>query len=113
MVCKFCEKEPVEYWFSNYCASCRKIKNLANVYGFDRVLCILEKCCIRNEDQLENKIRNHNESVEKPKQVHVEQQEQEEDTSSYNNTETDITKEDEKKEYLLRRKSDRKLPIKK
>ena len=112
MVCKFCEKEPVEYWFSNYCASCRKIKNLANVYGFDRVLCILEKCCIRNEDQLENKIRNHNESVEKPKQV-VEQQEQEEDTSSYNNTETDISKEDEKKEYVLRRKSDRKLPIKK
>lgn len=109
MVCKFCEKEPVEYWFSNYCASCRKIKNLANVYGFDRVLGILEKCCIRNQDQLENKIKNHNESVEKPKQD-VEEQE---DTSSYNNTETDISKEDEKKEYVLRRKSDRKLPIKK
>lgn len=58
-LCKFCEKETNEYWFSNWCESCRKIKNLANVYGFDRVLSILEKCCIRNENQLEMKIKNH------------------------------------------------------
>ena len=59
--CKFCEKESNEYWFSNFCENCRKIKNLANVYGFERVLTILEKCCIRDENQLENKIKAHTE----------------------------------------------------
>ena len=59
MKCLFCENAPNEYWFSNFCSNCRKIKNLANVYGFDRVLTILEKCCIRNENQLEAKITNH------------------------------------------------------
>tara|TARA_R110000824_G_scaffold118343_1_gene270589 strand:- start:1641 stop:1901 length:261 start_codon:yes stop_codon:yes gene_type:complete len=63
MVCKFCESAPNEYWFSNWCESCRKIKNLANVYGFDRVLTILEKCCIRDENQLEAKIKNHKERL--------------------------------------------------
>ena len=57
--CLFCESAINEYWFSNWCESCRKIKNLSNVYGFDRVLTILEKCCIRDENQLENKIINH------------------------------------------------------
>lgn len=56
MGCKFCEKKEVEYWFGNWCEGCRKIKNLGNVYGFDRVLEILEKCCIRNPEQLEKKI---------------------------------------------------------
>ena len=59
MKCLFCESATNEYWFSNWCESCRKIKNLSNVYGFDRVLTILEKCCIRDEDQLEKKIKNH------------------------------------------------------
>ena len=57
--CLFCESAINEYWFSNWCESCRKIKNLSNVYGFDRVLTILEKCCIRDENQLEKKIKNH------------------------------------------------------
>tara|TARA_R110000803_G_scaffold149863_1_gene215332 strand:- start:24 stop:287 length:264 start_codon:yes stop_codon:yes gene_type:complete len=63
MKCLFCESAKNEYWFGNFCESCRKIKNLANVYGFDRVLTILEKTCIRNPDQLENKIKNHNHTL--------------------------------------------------
>ena len=59
MKCLFCESATNEYWFGNFCVNCRKIKNLANVYGFDRVLTILEKCCIRDEHQLEAKITNH------------------------------------------------------
>ena len=59
MVCVLCEKESVENWFGNFCSNCRKIKNLGNVYGFDRIYGILEKCCIRDETQLENKINNH------------------------------------------------------
>ena len=63
MKCLFCELNKNEYWFGNFCTNCRKIKNLANVYGFDRVLTILEKCCIRDETQLENKINSHKEKL--------------------------------------------------
>ncbi len=61
--CKFCEAKPVETWFGSWCTECRQIKNLCNVYGYERVLEILKKCCIRNENQLENKIRNHKERL--------------------------------------------------
>ena len=57
--CKFCESKPVEAWFGSWCSECRQIKNLCNVYGYDRVLEILKKCCIRNENQLEKKIISH------------------------------------------------------
>ncbi len=63
MTCKFCESKPVETWFGSWCSECRQIKNLCNVYGYERVLEILKKCCIRNESQLENKIRNHKERL--------------------------------------------------
>ena len=43
--CKFCEAKPVETWFGSWCAECRQIKNLCNVYGYERVLEILKKCC--------------------------------------------------------------------
>lgn len=61
--CKLCEKKPTETWFGSFCSNCRQIKNLGNVYGFDRVLTILKKCCIRDEQQLENKIKNHKERL--------------------------------------------------
>jgi len=59
MVCVLCEKNAVENWFGSFCAECRQIKNLGNVYGFKRTLEILKKCCIRDESQLERKIENH------------------------------------------------------
>ena len=57
--CILCEKKPCEAWFGSFCSGCRQIKNLGNVYGFERVLEILKKCCIRDENQLEKKICNH------------------------------------------------------
>ena len=63
MVCVLCEKKPTEAWFGSFCSDCRQIKNLGNVYGFERVLTILRKCCIRDEQQLENKIKNHKERL--------------------------------------------------
>lgn len=63
MKCLFCESAPNEYWFGNFCENCRKIKNLANVYGFERVLNILTKTCIRDESQLEAKIKSHKERL--------------------------------------------------
>jgi hypothetical protein len=71
--CVLCEKEKAENWFGSFCPTCRKLKNIGNVYGFERVYNILEKCCIRNEAQLEKKIESHkkeehgDESYEKPK----------------------------------------------
>jgi len=62
MVCVMCEKNSVENWFGSFCPECRQIKNLGNVYGFDRVLEILKKCCIRDENQLEKKINSHKRS---------------------------------------------------
>ncbi len=61
--CLWCEQKPKE-WFSNWCSECREQKNLNNVYGFDRVLQIMKKCCIRSELQLEKKINNHKESID-------------------------------------------------
>ena len=63
MTCKFCESKPVENWFGNWCSECRQIKNLCNVYGYERVLEILKKCCIRDENQLEKKINSHKEKL--------------------------------------------------
>lgn len=57
--CYFCEKESREYFSGYWCESCRKIKNIGNVYGFERIMNILNKCCIRDENQLECKIKNH------------------------------------------------------
>ena len=63
MTCKFCESEPCETWTGNWCSTCRQLKNLCNVYGFPRMLEIMKKCCIRDSDQLENKINNHKEKL--------------------------------------------------
>lgn len=54
--CYFCETEEREHWGGYWCKSCRQIKNLGNVYGFERTLAILKSCCIRDETQLERKI---------------------------------------------------------
>tara|TARA_R110002153_G_scaffold49528_1_gene139742 strand:- start:550 stop:831 length:282 start_codon:yes stop_codon:yes gene_type:complete len=81
--CYFCEKEERETWGGYWCSGCRQIKNLANVYGYDRVLTILKECCIRNEDQLEKKILNRK-GLELNKKIV-----------------------DEESEFHLRRKSDR------
>ena len=65
MTCKFCETAPTESWTGNWCSTCRQLKNLCNVYGFERMLEIMKKCCIRDESQLENKIKNHKQLEEK------------------------------------------------
>jgi len=66
------------YW----CESCREIKNLCNVYGYDRVLDILKKVCIRNEEQLENKIKNN---FKKEKEITDESYIKPKTRSQYNN----------------------------
>ena len=81
--CYFCETEDRESYTGYWCKGCREIKNICNVYGYERVLKILKEVCIRNEDQLEKKILNKKGLAINSKIV------------------------DEKSEYYLRRKSDR------
>jgi len=71
--CYFCEKKARESWGGYWCADCRKIKNILNIYGVEESLQILESVCIRNEQQRKNKI-----NLEKKKIV-------------IKNTETDLT----------------------
>jgi hypothetical protein len=94
--CLWCEKKAKE-WFSNWCAECREQKNLNNVYGFDRVLTIMKKCCIRSELQLENKINKHRKDIETPVSDKTGN-----DLKDYDNP--DKIPADENKEYFLRRK---------
>ena len=93
--CYFCEQEQRECWSGSWCKGCRQLKNLCNVYGYERILDILKECCIRNPKQLEQKIlqskvkENAEEEVKlNPKII------------------------DEKSEYYLRRKGDRTVDIK-
>ncbi len=54
--CYLCEKkERVAYW-SYYCADCRRIKHLLNLYG-DRVNEVLEHVLVRPENKQEHKIK--------------------------------------------------------
>tara|TARA_R110000851_G_scaffold191416_3_gene342040 strand:- start:6821 stop:7096 length:276 start_codon:yes stop_codon:yes gene_type:complete len=53
--CSFCEKETC--YTAKFCdITCRKIKNICNVYGFEEVLEVLNKVCLRNEKQRQYKI---------------------------------------------------------
>ena len=58
--CIFCQEVEVVTWFSSYCLSCKKIQDLIAVYGLERILAILDNCCIRNTRQLEDKILKQN-----------------------------------------------------
>ena len=55
-VSKFCERETTETWTGSWCSTCRKMKNLGNVYGFEELYGICERVCVRNETQINNKI---------------------------------------------------------
>ncbi len=106
-LCYFCEKEQRVSYLSYYCETCRKLKNLGNCYGFDRVYTIINKCCIRDPNQLENKIKNHKKSVENnTKKDEDEATEKGDDIKDYDNP--NKIAEDENKEYFLRRKSNNK-----
>ena len=53
--CSFCEMETC--YTQKFCdKTCRKIKNICNVYGFEEVLQVLNKVCLRNEKQRQYKI---------------------------------------------------------
>ena len=56
--CRFCEETYVGVLTTqNWCETCRKLKNLGNVYGFTKIYEICERVCIRQQHQINNKIK--------------------------------------------------------
>ncbi len=52
--CLLCENETII--ISRFCSSCQKLKRIMNVYGSEKCLKILEKCCIRDDEQIDRKV---------------------------------------------------------
>tara|TARA_R110002110_G_scaffold38499_4_gene125629 strand:- start:2421 stop:2657 length:237 start_codon:yes stop_codon:yes gene_type:complete len=60
MKCYFCDNANRKAWSGYFCSTCEEIQSLAKVYGFERILDIMQMVCLRDEEQLENKIKNLN-----------------------------------------------------
>ena len=55
MTCYLCRTESRQNLFGYYCAKCKRIQDLLNLYG-DEVYDVLEVCLVRTADQQQNKI---------------------------------------------------------
>ena len=65
--CALCEDEWC--YTSRLCEKCRRIKHIMNIYSKDKVLEVVEKVLVRNEEHIENTIKKEvgDESYIKPK----------------------------------------------
>ena len=54
--CLLCEKNTNEYWFSNWCKNCRRVKHYLSLYH-DRVYEVLDSVLSRTSDKQDNKIK--------------------------------------------------------
>jgi len=55
MTCYLCRTESRQNLLGYYCAKCKRIQDLLNLYG-DEVYDVLEVCLVRTADQQQNKI---------------------------------------------------------
>jgi hypothetical protein len=62
MKCYFCDVAERKAWSGYYCKTCEEMQSIAKVYGMERMLEIMKTVCLRDEEQLEKKIKN----VKKP-----------------------------------------------
>ena len=60
MRCYFCDSAERKLWSGYFCTTCEEIQSLSKVYGFERMVDIIQTVCLRNQEQLENKIKNLN-----------------------------------------------------
>ena len=58
--CYFCDDAERMTWNGYFCNTCDEIQSITKVYGKERMLDILQTVCLRDEEQLENKIKNLN-----------------------------------------------------
>lgn len=57
-ICYLClEKERVS-WGSYFCTTCGEIQAIAKAYGWERFVEISQMVCLRDEEQLEHRIKN-------------------------------------------------------
>lgn len=60
MKCYFCDNVERKAWSEYYCPTCLEIQTITKAYGTFRMLDILQTVCLRDQEQLENKIKNLN-----------------------------------------------------
>tara|TARA_R110002153_G_scaffold263043_1_gene424201 strand:- start:706 stop:1014 length:309 start_codon:yes stop_codon:yes gene_type:complete len=56
-VCKFCEVETCDTWYSSYCAACHKIKRIIALFGIEKVSNILDTVLLVDFDSQKNKVK--------------------------------------------------------
>ena len=61
--CYYCDVNVRENWSDSWCKSCKELKNIGAVYGFEKMLDVVKRCCLRNDTQLENNIKRENKEV--------------------------------------------------
>ena len=67
MKCYFCDVAERKSWGGYFCESCENMQSITKVYGTDRILEIMKTICLRNEEQLEKKLKTDKTIQEKPK----------------------------------------------
>ena len=55
--CYFCDDAERMSWSGYFCNTCDEIKSITKVYGKERMLDIMQTICLRDQEQLENKIK--------------------------------------------------------
>lgn len=55
--CCFCEVETCDSWHSYYCAKCHKLKRVIHLFSIDKVMNIVDKVLIVNEEQQEENMK--------------------------------------------------------
>tara|TARA_R100001230_G_C5572641_1_gene93894 strand:+ start:252 stop:482 length:231 start_codon:yes stop_codon:yes gene_type:complete len=55
--CYFCDKAERMTWSGYFCTTCDEIQSITKVYGFERMLDIMQTLCLRDQEQLENKLK--------------------------------------------------------
>lgn len=59
-ICYFCDLLERKAWSGYFCSTCDELRSITKVYGNERMLDIVQTICLRDEEQLENKIKNLN-----------------------------------------------------
>ncbi len=58
--CYFCDLLERKSWNGYFCSTCDELRSITKVYGNERMLDIVQTVCLRDQEQLENKIKNLN-----------------------------------------------------
>ena len=57
MLCYLCKEESIKTWTGYFCSNCTHLQDIGKCYGFKRIHDIINTCCVRDESQLERKMK--------------------------------------------------------